>query len=272
MDIVSHNRAAWDREVEQSNPWTMPVDSATIAAARRGEWEVYLTESRPAPRAWFPELKGVRVLCLASGGGQQGPILSAAGADVTVFDNSPKQLAQDQFVAERDGLTLRPVQGDMQDLSVLADATFDLIFHPVSNLFVPDVKAVWREAYRVLKPGGVLLAGMLNPVEYAFDRQLIKAQGVYQLKHSLPYSDIGSLSEAEREQLHGKDTPVEFSHTLELQIGGQLEAGFVLTGFYESNRQDDPIAQYLPSYLATRALKLNVSDKAAIAYLIPLKV
>src|SRR5580658_7124734 len=98
------------------------------------------------------------MLCLASGGGQQGPILAAAGANVTVFDNSPAQLAQDRLVAEREGLVIETVQGDMANLCVFKDARFDLIIHPVSNVFVPDVKPVWREAYRILKPGGALLS------------------------------------------------------------------------------------------------------------------
>ena len=39
------------------------------------------------PADWFGDLAGAPVLCLASGGGQQGPLLAAAGARVTVFDN-----------------------------------------------------------------------------------------------------------------------------------------------------------------------------------------
>src|SRR5487761_2529110 len=95
MDIVAHNSAAWDRQVETGNIWTIPATPEAIAAARRGEWSVLLTETRPVPREWFPDLAGRDVLCLASGGGQQGPILAAAfaGARVTVFDNSPRQLA-----------------------------------------------------------------------------------------------------------------------------------------------------------------------------------
>ena len=80
------------------------------------------------------------MLCLASGGGQQGPILAAAGANVTVFDNSPRQLAQDRLVADREGLAIETVLGDMADLSAFPDARFDLIVHPVSNVFVPDVR------------------------------------------------------------------------------------------------------------------------------------
>ncbi len=134
MDVIRYNREAWDREVERQNKWTVPVGRDVIEAARRGRWEVVLTETKPVPMAWFPDLEGADVLCLASGGGQQAPVFAAAGARVTVFDNSPAQLAQDRLVAERESLELRTVQGDMRDLSAFADGSFDLVFHPVSNL------------------------------------------------------------------------------------------------------------------------------------------
>jgi SAM-dependent methyltransferase len=255
MDIIAHNRTAWDREVEQGNEWTIPVSAEAVATARRGEWAIYLTESKPVPRSWFPaDLVGVEVLCLASGGGQQGPILAAAGAKVTVFDNSPKQLSQDRRVAERDGLDIATMLGDMRDLSIFSHESFDLIVHPPSNLFVPDVRPVWREAFRVLRRGGLLLAGFLNPVEFTFDQKL-RDQGIFQVRYALPYSDLEHLTAEEHQHLYGPGATLEFSHTLEDQIGGQLEAGFVITGFYESYRVDDPIAKHMPSYMATRALK-----------------
>jgi len=65
----------------------------------------------------------------------------------------------------------------------------------------------------------------------------------------LPYSNLDNLTDEERQQ---PDFMVEFSHTLEDQIGGQLEAGFVLTGMYEAYRADHQIARYMPSYIATR--------------------
>ena len=97
----------------------MPVGPEEIARARRGDWSLVLTPTKPVPADWFPPLAGLDVLCLASGGGQQGPILAAAGANVTVFDNSPNQLAQDRLVADREGLAIETVQGDMADLSRL---------------------------------------------------------------------------------------------------------------------------------------------------------
>src|ERR1041385_2074272 len=141
MDIRSYNRDAWNREVEGGkNPWSQPVNSEIIARARQGEFSILLTENIPVPHKWFPPLKGSDVSCLASGGGQQGPVLTAAGANVTVFDNSPKQLAQDRFVAAREGLTIFTVEGDMADLSVFESCAFDAIVHPVSNSFVQEVR------------------------------------------------------------------------------------------------------------------------------------
>lgn len=254
MDIREYNRDAWNREVERGSEWTMPASPEKIAAARRGEWRVDLTETLHVPREWFPEVLGLDVLCLASGGGQQAPILSAAGARVTVFDNSPKQLEQDALVAAREGLDLKTVEGDMRDLSVFADESFDMVFNPCSNLFVPEVRPVWREAFRVLRRGGILLAGFLNPALYIFDRQM-SDKGILQVRHALPYSDLTSISEEERERQASNQEPLEFGHTLTDQIGGQLDAGFLISGFYEDHHRHLELAKYTPTYIATRAIK-----------------
>ncbi|HEY74503.1 MAG: SAM-dependent methyltransferase [Anaerolineaceae bacterium 4572_32.2] len=259
MDIRAHNRIAWDKNVAWGeNRWTIPVSPEAVAAARQGRWEIYLTPTRPVPEAWFPALPGCNVLCLASGGGQQGPILAAAGANVTVFDNSPKQLAQDRMVAERESLDIVTVEGDMRDLSEFPGESFDLIVHPVSNLFVPDVRPVWAESFRVLRPGGALLAGYNNPARYLFDWELYE-QGILEVKHALPYSDAARLSEEEKRRYLEGGEFLEFSHTLEDQIGDQIEAGFLLAGLYEDyDREDDndALSKYMPVYVVTRAVKL----------------
>ena len=254
MDIREYNRTAWNREVEAGNEWTQPVSPELIAAARQGRWEVLLTETKPVPREWFPDLNGLDVLCLASGGGQQAPILAAAGARVAVFDNSPKQLEQDQRVAEREGLNLITIEGDMIDLSVFADESFDLVFHPCSNLFIPDVRPVWREAFRVLRHGGLLLAGFVNPVIYLFDHRLDEGNAL-EVRHALPYSDLISLTKDECRKLIEKGEPLEFGHTLADQLGGQTDAGFAINGLYEDSHRTLPIAKYTPTYIATRAIK-----------------
>jgi len=256
LDILDYNRKAWDQEAAKGNEWTVPVSSETIARARKGEWQVVLTPLKPVPREWFPPLEGRRVLGLASGGGQQGPLFAAAGAKVTIFDNSPAQLDRDRQVAAREGLTIELVQGDMKDLSRFADESFDLVFHPCSNCFVPDVKPVWKEAFRVLKRGGVLLSGVVNPIAFLTDPAL-EEKGILQIKYSVPYSDLTSLTDEERRRYTDKNEPLAFGHSLEDQIGGQIAAGFVITGFFEDGWTEAKglIHKFLPCYIATRALK-----------------
>jgi SAM-dependent methyltransferase len=253
--VVAFNRAAWDVQVGAGNEWTVPVRPEVVAAARAGDWSVVLIDHEPVPRDWFPpDMAGTEVLCLASGGGQQGPVLAAAGARVTVFDNSPRQLAQDQMVAARDALSIDTVLGDMRDLSALADASFDLVLNPVSNVFCPDLAPVWRECFRVLRPGGALLTGFMNPDIFIFDADASENRGALIVAHRLPYSDL-DLDAAERERLWGPHAPIGYSHSLTAQLGGQLAAGFVITAFREAPNQDDASGAYMPGFFATRAVK-----------------
>lgn len=257
MDVRTHNRDAWNEWVEQGNQWTVPSSPEIMASARRGEWQIFLTNLKPVPRNWFPELKDSDVLCLASGGGQQGPILAAAGArSVAVFDNSPRQLEGDRTVAERESLDIETVEGDMRDLSIFLDESFDLIVHPVANVFCPEVRPVWREAYRIMRPGGVLMAGLMNPAMYVFDLDR-EEEGVLEVKHQLPYSDAESLTDEQLERYRAEGRPLEFSHSLTDLIGGQLDAGFLLTNLYEDrfDPEESVLSQYMPTMMATRAVK-----------------
>ena len=254
FDPVAFNRAAWDLEVDKGNEWTQPVGSEIIARARAGDWSVVLIGYQAVPRSWFPpEMVGAEVLCLASGGGQQGPVLSAAGAVVTVLDNSPRQLDRDREVAAREGLAIRTVLGDMRDLSMFSDACFDVVFNPVSSVFCPDLTPVWRESFRVLRPGGIMMTGFLNPDVFIFDVTAMEERGELRVRHPLPFSTV-DLTDAERERSYGTG-PIEFSHSLTEQIGGQLAAGFTLTHLVEAPHHADATARYLPGYFATRAIK-----------------
>ncbi|MGW2656417.1 class I SAM-dependent methyltransferase [Streptomyces sp. NPDC001478] len=257
VDPVSHNRAAWEKYVQEGNEWSRPVSSEDVERARKGDWSIVLIGREPVDRTWLPaDLTGKDVLCLASGGGQQGPILAAAGARVTVFDNSPGQLGQDRMVATRDGLdTLHTVLGDMSDLSTFDDAAFDVVFHPVSNLFVPNLAPVWQECFRVLRPGGALLSGFLNPDVYLFDHEALDERGEMNVVHKLPYSDVTHYTPEERAAKFGAEAALEYSHTLTEQIGGQLAAGFLLTGFAEAPHHSNTTASYMSHYFATRAVK-----------------
>jgi SAM-dependent methyltransferase len=255
MDTRAYNREAWNREVDGGqNRWSQPVSTEMIAKARQGEFSILLTENISVPKRWFPALQGADILCLASGGGQQGPVLAAAGANVTVFDNSPRQLEQDRLVAEREGLDLITVEGDAVDLSMFPDESFDLVFNPVSTVFMAEVRPVWNEAHRVLRHGGILMTGSMNPVHYIFD--LYKAdEGILEVAHSIPYSDLTSIPKEDLDELVQKGLPLEFGHSLTDLLGGQCDAGFVITDLYEDYMLDSPLHNYHPSFIATRALK-----------------
>jgi SAM-dependent methyltransferase len=255
-DVLRHNALAWDKECDDQGQWSQPVSAEVIASARAGDWEVRLTPNRAVPRGWFGDVTGRSVLCLASGGGQQGPILSAAGADVTVLDQSLRQLECDRVVAERESLALRIVRGDMADLSEFQDASFDIVFHPCANCFSPDVRSVWSESFRVLRRQGLLMSGFLNPLFYMFDREL-DDQGTLAVRHPLPYSDVNRLKLEGRGRKAGEGEMFEFGHLLTDQIGGQLDAGFLIAGFYEDYWSDEAtnLNKYTPTYIATLALK-----------------
>ena len=178
---------------------------------------------------------------------------------MTSFDNSPGQLELDKLVADREGLSIRLEQGDAADLSRFEDESFGLIWHPCSNCFMPDLEPVWNECYRVLKKGGTLLAGYHNSFLFIFDREKDEEQGVLEVAYSLPYSDLKDLPKEKLEKYQKMNEPLEYGHTLEQQIGGQINAGFVIAGFLEDYWGDDEataLNKYAPTFIATKALKL----------------
>ena len=262
MDLLKYNREAWDRQAENGDRWSVPVDSERVARARTGDWQVVLTPTKPVPRAWFPaEFKGCKLLGLASGGGQQGPLFAAAGAVVSILDNSPGQLALDGEVAKREGLEINLVQGDMADLNQFEDGSVDVVFNPCSNCFAPDLAPVWRECFRVLRPGGVLMTGICNPIMFSFDPEL-EDKGIFQLKYPIPYSDLTSLNDTERQCHLDKNEPMSFGHSLTQQMGGLIQLGFVVDGFYEDSWGGDDrveayqgMDKYFEPFIALRARK-----------------
>lgn len=256
--VPEHNRAAWNAASASGTcRWADPVDAATIARARSGDWSVILTPNRAVPRSWFGDIVGKRILCLASGGGQQAPVLAAAGAIVTSLDISEEQLARDREVAGREGLDICIERGDMADLSRFPTGRFEFVFNPVSTVFAQDVRPVWRECYRVLTDGGRLLAGFMNPDFFLFDHDSIEAGGPLELRHALPYSDVDTLTAEQRRARLDKGLPLEFGHSLDDLIGGQIDAGFCIAGFYEDHwdEQATPLDRFMPTSMATLALK-----------------
>ena len=243
------NAAAVDNWVSQGWEWGKPVSHETYQRALAGDWSIRLTPTHPIPDRWFPPLSGCRVLCLASGGGQQGPILTARGAVCTVLDYSKKQLESEQMVARREGYEIALVRADMSQGLPFADSSFDLIVNPVSNCYIEDACALWRECYRVLAPGGILMAGLDNGLNYVFDETEED-----RVVRGLPFNPL--KEKALYEASVKNDWGIQFSHTFNDQIAGQLRAGFQLTdGFEDYNGIGLLNDLRIPTFWATRAVK-----------------
>lgn len=254
IDATNYNRTAWDKMALAGDKFYRAMTPGQIERARQGDWKIRVTPTKPVPRPWLEPLNQKPVLCLAGGGGQQAPILSALGADVTVLDLSPEQLARDQRIAERENMTIRTVERDMRDLKCFDNESFDLIVGPCASCFCPTVEETWLESYRVLRPGGSLVVGFINPVYYLFDAEKMD-RDVLEVRHKIPYCDF-DLPEDERARLIGPNRPLEFGHSLDQLIGMQLTAGFSLTGFYEDSwGQKDKLGSMINVFIATRATK-----------------
>ncbi|MEY8309463.1 class I SAM-dependent methyltransferase [Erysipelotrichaceae bacterium 51-3] len=248
MNYQEINAQTIDKWVQAGWQWGIPISHEQFEAARHDQWDVVLTPTRPVPHEWFGDLKGKKILGLASGGGQQMPIFAALGADCTVLDYSSKQLESERLVAKREGYPIRIVCADMTKRLPFEAEEFDLIFHPVSNCYVEDVKPIWKECWRVLKKGGVLIAGMNHPLIYMVDEE------EKMIINPMPFNPL--KNKKQMEQLQREDAGVQFSHSLEEQIGGQLEAGFKLTALYEDTAGAGRLHELnIPTFFATRSVK-----------------
>lgn len=238
------NAKAIDKWCSEGWEWGVPISHGTFEKAKRGEWDVVLTPTKSVPHEWFGDLRGKDVLGLASGGGQQMPVFAALGAKCTCLDYSSAQLESERIVAEREGYDITLVRADMTRPLPFPDESFDLIFHPVSNCYVEEVRPIWRECFRILRKGGVLLAGLDNGINYVVDYPAEE-----KIIRGLPFNSRLENSGSEEDGW-------QFSHSFSEQIGGQLEAGFVLTRVDEDTNGSGRLHELgIPTFWMTRAVK-----------------
>ena len=181
------------------------------------------------------DVAGKNVLCLAGGGGQQSAAFALLGARVTVVDLSDAQLERDAQVAAHYGFDLQIVQADMRDLSALEARSFDLVQHAYSINFVPDVRAVFRQITRVLRPGGTYQLMFANPFTLAVNPRHWNGEG-YPLTQ--PYLDGAPIQSEDESWVYRRDDgpastppipgPREYRHTLSTVVNGLVEHGFTI--------------------------------------------
>ena len=247
-DNTEINAKTIDTWAENGWEWAIPISHEVYEKAQRGDWSVVLTPKIPVPKDWFCDLSKANLLGLASGGGQQMPIFKALGANCTVMDISDVQLQRERDVAKRENYDINIVKADMTQTFPFDDESFDIIFHPVANCYNENVYHVWKECYRVLKKGGILLAGLDNGLSFAFDEEETK------ICHKLPYNPL--KDKALYNESIKNEWGVQFSHTIEEQIDGQLRAGFNLTNIYQDINTTGLLHDFnVPTFYATRVVK-----------------
>jgi SAM-dependent methyltransferase len=244
--VLEHNARAWDRLAERRAALAQPAVDEAFADPRA--W------LGAGGRSWLPaRLDGMHVLCLAAGGGKHGPLYAAAGARVTVVDLSPAMLELDRQVARERRIDFEILQASMDDLSMLAHGRYDLVIHPVSTCYVPDVAGVFREVARVTKPAGRYVSQHKAPASLQAALEP-GAGGRYELVH--PQSLADPLPPAGPSRLRETGTH-EFIHSLSVLLGGICAAGFTIEDFCEPDhaRPGAPVgsfahrASFVPPYI-----------------------
>jgi SAM-dependent methyltransferase len=242
------NRRAWDERAVRQLPHARPASDADFADP----------SAVINPCGWLPEgVAGRRVLCLAAGGGKHGPLFAAAGATVTVVDLSPKMLELDRELAATRKLAMRLVEASMDDLSPLAEASFDLVIQPVSTCYVPDVEKAYREAARVLVAGGLYISQHKQPV--SLQAELTPSPRGYAITEA--YFRTGPLPPVSHENAVREAGAREYLHPWEELIGGLCRSGFVLEDLVEPRHADANAApgafghrsQFVPPYVTLKA-------------------
>lgn len=217
--IHDHNRRAWDEMVAQKQRFTRP--------ARDEQFHDPLPQVDPL--GWLGgDIRGKQLLCLAAGGGKHGPIYASAGAEVTVVDISPAMLALDREVAAERGLKLRTVEASMDAMPMLAAGEFDIVIHPVSTCYLPNVLEVYREVARITRPGGLYISQHKTPT--SLQAEVAPAARGYELIE--PYYRSGPLPPVVGSR-HREEGTLEFLHRWEELLGGMCRAGFVIEDLVE---------------------------------------
>lgn len=232
--IIETNRERWNALVSANVMHSIPFFDITAEGAAKYVYQHPCVE----------DVAGKKVLCLASGGGQDSVAFGLLGAEVTVLDLSDNQLARDREGADHHGLVVRTVQGDMRDLSVFDDNAFDMVWQPYSLNYSATVEPVFREVARVLKTGGIYRITFANPYAHAVDNEWIGTG--YPLRGrcidgediSYYYTPVWQVEQQDGSVVD-VPRPHEFRHNLSTVLNSLAENGFALCHLKEWIRAEE---------------------------------
>jgi len=252
-----HNRRAWNLRAVRGQRFARPAkDEDFINPLKTVDGVGWLGG----------DIHNKRLLCLAAGGGRQGPIYAAAGADVTVVDISGGMLEIDRQVAADRGLVLKTLETSMDDLSALADDTFDIVIHPVSTCYLPHIAPVFAEVARVMRTGGIYISQHKQPVSLQAGMQ----PGVGGYPVAEPYYRSGPLPQVAGSRLR-EEGSLEYLHRWEEIVGDMCRSGFSIEDLIEPSHADADAApgefghrcKYIAPYVRIKARRRQREAKPA---------
>jgi SAM-dependent methyltransferase len=220
---------------------------AFAARVETKAWNAYY--DRPAVLGLLPDVAGMRVLDAGCGPGAYAERLVARGAEVVAVDVSPKMV---KLCRQRLGNKVDVREADItQPMSFLADGSFDIVVCPLVLGYVRDLRAVYHEFFRVLRPAGVLVFSDGHPF---FDYQHYKSTNYFE-------------TELVGEEWRGFGIPVYvpcYRRSLGAIINPLIEEGFVLDLIHEplpteefkkADPQDYEKLMNFPAFICIRAKK-----------------
>lgn len=236
---TKNNESRWDKLVLSDAPCSRPNFNLTPKKAKD-----LLNKD-----GILGDLKNKTVLCLASGGGQQGIGFALLGAKVTVVDFSSEQLKKDRIISEKFSKEIRIIKSDMRDLSMLEDDEFHIVYQPYSINYIPEVNKVFNEVSRVIKTNGIYHLMFHNPFVHGTwkdgcwgsrwnESELWNGKGYpiwqpYKDGYAIKTSDPNwNFSDNKGKKVKVK-SPQEFKHTLSTIINGLIKRGFKILRFDE---------------------------------------
>ena len=243
------------------NAWSYLVRRREVSTRSYGPREFKQAYYWLDTTSWIPWRRVKTVLCLASGGGQQGPLFASLGLRVTVFDLNADQLETDRRTAQRYGLSIECIEGDMMDLSALYGRDFDLVYQPISSLYVPDIRRVYHEVFKVLRPGGYYWVEHWNPMQMQLSETMPWDGEAYRIKYQ---QGTGEPLAWEHATNQGESAVSwNYIHSLEALIGGICDAGMIILRFGERHDGESSarpgsnahMAAYIPSFYSVFARK-----------------
>lgn len=246
-----HNRSAWDKMVRDKQRFTRPAPDESFADPL----------GKVDSIGWLGgDIRGQELLCLAAGGGKHAALYAAAGAEVTVVDISAAQLELDREVAAERKLSLRTVEASMDQMPMFTEAEFDIVIHPVSTCYVPNIAPVYREVARVTRPGGIYISQHKTPTSLQTDIRT-SANGYEFIE---PYYRSGPLPPVAGSQ-HREEGTLEFLHRWEELLGLMCRAGFVIEDLVEpmhakADAEVDSFphrSQYVAPYVRIKARRVG---------------